>query len=464
MKIETVRTGTAARLVRMLALTAVLISTVSTLPAQETVEARLAALEARIQQLETELASAKLAIARSNVIGVSGAGSSAGTSLVGAAIRPAVYTTTESVETLESAVAAPAAAAPPQQADFTDDFEGLNFFKGVTVGGFLDAYYNWNTNEPPDMITTIGTGLKRNFDFNHNSLTLNQFDLEIIKATSDTSPLGYALQLAAGPTADLVNSNDFTPETGNSTAAHFMQYYLSGRVGLATVDFGKFVTPHGAEVIDNRANMNYSRGLLFALAIPYYHFGLRASIPVNDMFSVSGYLVNGWNNVVDNNKGKTVGVGVAINPAGPISFVQNYMVGPEQAGNSDDFRHLFDSVLTIKAGENITFVANYDYGMDTSGGDHVHWQGIATYLKLQAGAFAVTPRFEYYSDPMGFTTGANQRIREFTLTPEFIIKENLITRFEYRHDWSTQGVFTVDEPDDDPTKQHTLGVGMILKF
>ena len=39
------------------------------------------------------------------------------------------------------------------------------------------------------------------------------------------------------------------------------------------MDFGKFVTSAGAEVIESKDNWNYSRSLLFAYAIPYWHFG-----------------------------------------------------------------------------------------------------------------------------------------------------------------------------------------------
>ena len=431
------------------------------LPAQS-VEDRIAALETRIRQLEQELVASKGGVREVHAADGDGARPF---------IRPAVLVSSSPSPVLGPAeVAESAAPAPPQQAPATadiatsSDFEGLNFFRGTRFSGFLDAYYNWNTNEPADMITTNGgTGLNRNFDFSHNSFTLSQVDFEITKAVGDTTPLGYMVQMTFGPTADFVNSPDLGG--ANKTAAHFMQYYLSGKVGRATLDFGKFVTPHGAEVIDNRANMNYSRGLLFALAIPYHHFGLRATVPVSDKVTFSGFLVNGWNNVIDNNKGKTVGLGLSLNPAGPISFIQNYMVGPEQSSNSDDVRHMFDSLLTIKLGDKVTFVANYDYMMDRISGSHVHAQGIAAYLKLQATpVFSITPRFEYYADPMGFTTGTAQRIREFTLTPEFIISKNLVTRFEYRHDWSTEPTFSVSGPDDDPKKQHTVGVGLILKF
>ncbi|OFV96255.1 MAG: hypothetical protein A3F68_09520 [Acidobacteria bacterium RIFCSPLOWO2_12_FULL_54_10] len=442
---------------------------VSSLFAQSSVEQRLAALEAKIRQLEGELAIQK-AVTRT-AIGITGSDQRNDSPLSGAFLRPAVLTESDfptAVATVsDSAVPMPPPPPAAQTADFTDDFEGLNFFKGVKVGGFIDAYYNWNFNEPGDAKTTIGgTGLIRNFDFNHNSLTFSQADLEITKSVSESAPLGYMVQTVFGPSADWINGIDYA--IGNSTAAHFMQYYLSARIPTSrgiTLDIGKFVTQHGAEVIDSRSVWNYSRGLLFALAIPYHHTGVRATIPVSDTLTLGASLVNGWNNVIDNNGGKTGGFMLSWNPSPQVGFIQNYMVGPEQSGNSDDIRHLFDSLLTVKLGDKVTWLTNYDYGMDRISGAHVHWSGVATYLRMQATpTIALTPRFEFYSDPMGFTTGTRQFMKEFTLTPEFTISENLVTRFEWRADWSTEPTFTVGDPSDDPSVQNTLGVGLILKF
>ena len=88
----------------------------------------------------------------------------------------------------------------------------------------------------------------------------------------------------------------------------YVSYLAPVGNGSLQVDFGKFVTPAGYEVIETKDNWNYSRGLLFALAIPYYHMGMRAAYSPNDKVTVTGFLFNGWNNVVDNNTGKTVGV------------------------------------------------------------------------------------------------------------------------------------------------------------
>ena len=430
-------------------------------PAQTSVEDRMAALEARIRQLENELTASKIEVRETNAGEVNSARPF---------IRPAVLVSSSPTPVLlpAAAVAEPAAApVPPQQAPATadinssPDFEGLNFFRGVRFSGFLDAYYGFNFDEPADRKVPY-----RNFDFNHNSLTLSQVSFDMSKPVSESTPLGYMVQLGFGPTADWVNSGDFP--SANSTAAHFFQYYLSGRVpagrGL-TLDVGKFVTPHGAEVIDTRADWNYSRGLLFAWAIPYYHFGMRATYPASDRVTVAAFLANGWNNVLENNGGKTFGFQLVWNPSSRFSFVQNYMVGPEQAdvSDSENYRHLWDSLITIKLHDKVTFMTNFDYGMDRIvGGEHVHWIGTANYFKFQlTPSFALIPRFEFYSDPMGFTTGTPQQLKEFTITPEFLISENLVTRFEYRRDWSNSDVFG---GADSPRSQDTAAVGLILKF
>ena len=72
------------------------------------------------------------------------------------------------------------------------------------------------------------------------------------------------------------------------------------------IKFGKFVTMHGAEVIEAKDNLNISRSLLFGYAIPFTHTGIRAGYQFSD--SLAGYfgINNGWDNVKDNNKSKSI--------------------------------------------------------------------------------------------------------------------------------------------------------------
>ena len=55
--------------------------------------------------------------------------------------------------------------------------------------------------------------------------------------------------------------------------------------------------------------------------------------------------------------------------------------------------------------------------------------------------FALSPRVEWFNDADGFATGTAQKVKEFTLTGEFKMKEGLFARLEYRRDWSNQTFF-----------------------
>src|SRR5207245_4942233 len=111
----------------------------------------------------------------------------------------------------------------------------------------------------------------------------------------------------------------------------------------------------------------------------------RARHPAhNDKVSFTGMLVNGWNDVVDNNSGKTWGLSATLKPSAKLTLVQNFIGGPEQKDDAHDKRFLTDTVLTVTPTEKVSLMANYDYGKDKVAGTDVKWQGIALYVRLQA--------------------------------------------------------------------------------
>jgi hypothetical protein len=334
----------------------------------------------------------------------------------------------------------------------------LSFFRTTEVSGFVDAYYGYNFNRPP------GDTQLRNFDTKYNQFGFNLAELALERKPTEDSRLGFRMDLNFGPATEIVHSGE---PGGADIFRHFQQGYLSylAPVGKGLqIDVGKFVTPHGAEVIETKDNWNYSRSLLFALAIPYYHFGLRASYPVNDKFALSGFVVNGWNNVIDNNHRKTYGVGVALKPTSNLTILHNYMGGPEQPNNDKDWRHLWDTTVTYAVTPSFSLIGNYDYGFDTVAGARVHWQGFAAYARYQVNPWlAFAPRFEWYDDHDGFTTGARQSLKDFTITSEHKINGGLLTRFEYRHDFSNEAYF--QKPVDRLVRgQSTVAFGLVYAF
>ena len=100
-----------------------------------------------------------------------------------------------------------------------------------------------------------------------------------------------------------------TDPAGADVVRYIPQAYVTFKpknAGGLQFDFGKFYTSAGAELTENNLTWNYGRGYLYTNG-PYYHTGLRINKPVNDKFAVGLQIVNGWNNVEDNNSGKTFG-------------------------------------------------------------------------------------------------------------------------------------------------------------
>ena len=326
----------------------------------------------------------------------------------------------------EEGAAAPAE--PPADAG------AAGFLSQLKFSGLVDGYYAWAFHEESPQL--------RSFDVNHNQFSLSYAEVALWKPVSEASRAGFRVDFGAGDTADVVNS--FEPDDPDFMK-HVQQAYVSYLIPAGsgiTFDFGKFVTPHGAEVIEAPANYNYSRGILFGFAIPFYHMGARLAYPVNDKVTLTGYIVNGWNNVHDNNSGKTVGGTVAIAATDRVSFTQSYMVGAEQEDNSDDVRHLFDSLFTYKATDQATVLLNFDYARDSVDDQDIDWYGIAAYLNYVIDdRWSVTPRYEIFKDSDGFATGLAQTAQSFTLTAEYKVA-GLITRYEFRTDFSDEPFFT----------------------
>jgi hypothetical protein len=360
----------------------------------------------------------------------------------------------------QAMVATPAPAASPAPT-------GLAGLLGpTTLSGFVDVYYGYNSNQPIGRTTAF-----RNFDINSGQFGLNMIELVADKAPDATaSRLGYHVALGFGQAMNIVNST----EPGQfPTESNFDQYLKEGYLeylapigkGLQ-INVGKFVTPAGAEVIETKDNWNYSRGLLFALAIPYFHFGTSAKYAFNSKFALTGYLVNGWNNSIDNNSGKTTGFSAAWTPNSKFSLIQNYLVGPEQFNDNSNFRHLSDTVVSFSPNSKLSFLANYDYGHDhlTGAPFSVHWSGIAGYIKYAPNdKWAFAGRGEYFSDNGGTQSGTPQKLSEFTLTLQRMLASKLMTRLEFRRDMSDQNVFP-DHASGLKDSQNTVTLGMVYAF
>ena len=319
---------------------------------------------------------------------------------------------------------------------------GLLGLNGFQFGGLVYGSYNYNFNSPDS-----GSNNMRIFDQNHNDFTMDLLQLEVSKETE--SGVGFHAVLDYGETAGLIQS-----DWGGDLAHNFevQQAYMTYTFGIGNgieMKFGKFATLLGGEVIESPYNPNVSRSFMFGYAIPFTHTGVLFSTALNDNISLTAGVVNGWDNVRDNNNGKTF-LGSLGLEFGDLAWTFNGVFGAEDDDSGSSKTGVFDTVLTYSPMENVDLLANFDYGTASEqvGGDDADWTGLSGIVTLGGGllnesladwSFAL--RGEWFSDPDGYRTGIEQDLREVTGTFKWQMTENLQARLEFRHDWSNKDVF-----------------------
>lgn len=326
----------------------------------------------------------------------------------------------------------------------------------IDFSGLVDGYYGLNFNHPASRMNQL-----YNFD-----VKANQFSLNMAKVSMEHTPdpIGFRVDLGFGRAFDIIHSTEKAPEIFRYLEQAYVSVKPKGAKGFQA-DFGEFVTSAGAEVIETQSNWNYSRSLLFALAIPYYHFGLRTSMPVGKYFTGGVQVVNGWNNVEDNNTGKTVGL-TGTFATSKVSWSHVYYFGPEKENTNKGYRQLYDTTLLLTPSSKASLYLNFDYGRDKNiGSGSQHWVGIAGAARFAPNKwFAFTPRLEWFNDANGFYTGTTQKLKEFTLTGEFKMLEGVLARLEYRRDWSDQRFFDRGNSPAASKNQDTLVLGVVAFF
>lgn len=360
-------------------------------------------------------------------------------------------------------VAAPPPAAAPAPAPAAAAPKNWRF-AGVDWTGFLDGYGSLNDNHPTNAANDQSNDL-----YNFDDRT-DQFDLEAAKITlnRDPAPVGVHADLIFGRTNAFLH-----PDVAKYDDDYLEQAYLAvkpPKAHGAEVDLGQFVTFAGAEVIEAKDNWNYSRSILFSWAIPYYHFGVRASAPVTKTWTPGLQLVNGWNNTINNEGGPTGGFNSTLTKL-KYTWSADVYTGPEKSGGISMYRNLFDTTVLLTPNTKLNAYINFDYGHNTTDAFTVsgvttpeakaHWQGVALAAREQFTATqAFAGRWEIFKDAGGFATGTSQTLQEGTATYEHKWTSRFIGRVEYRHDWSDEDFFHKGTNSLVPA-QSTLTLGMI---
>lgn len=207
------------------------------------------------------------------------------------------------------------------------------WYELIELSAFIDGYAGINYNFPRPQ---FGNNTYRSFD-QTSGFALSWVGVD---ASFHPDPLGGTLSLRYGPSAFqladrcLSQNRDLNPCDGDVGLELVQQAFASwapgGADGVLQLDFGKFDSVYGVEVPEAHRNFNYTRGLLFSLAQPVFHTGLRVSADLHRQLRLVLLAVNGQNNTIDNNFGKTFGLQVVYRPTPTLTLRIGWLAGPEQ--------------------------------------------------------------------------------------------------------------------------------------
>lgn len=333
-------------------------------------------------------------------------------------------------------------------AQATNCYVAKNNCSDCKISGYIDGSYNYlvNSNE-------FTSGIHdRVFDINENGFTLQQASLTL--AYQPKQGFGALFNPMIGRDTYTFSPYGWDPDYGSQWVGFAIpQAYLQYAWNSFTLMAGNFLEIAGAESLQPIINTNFSRGILYGYAEPFTVTGLRGTYVVNDKLTLIGGINNGWDNIRDWSRSKTIEWGLAYTLNSIFSFSLQGYTGQERATPAKDFgpegtRNLIDLIATINATENLSFIINYDYGWQTKAalpsGNFAEavWQGVAAYMNYKFNdKWLSSIRGEIFSDRNGYRTDVAQCWKELTLSLGYIPIKNLELRAETRHDYSNVASF-----------------------
>ena len=262
----------------------------------------------------------------------------------------------------------------------------------LTTYGFVDAYYGFDFNHG-------STNQRPGFLYSHNRQNEFTVNNAVLGARYDDGKVRGALGIHAGT---YVSAN-YAAE--DQVLKHIYEAYAGFRpFNKAWLDLGIFGSHIGFESALSKDNWTLTRSLM-AENSPYYEAGARLTYEVGPRLTLTGLVLNGWQNIRETNQGKALGTQIQWKPTDKLLLNSSTFYGNEQPQDSLRRRRYFHNFyLTYAATERLNLALVFDVGKQQSAGHHGYdtWHTGSAFIKYKlADKFSTTLRGEYYNADRG---------------------------------------------------------------
>lgn len=269
----------------------------------------------------------------------------------------------------------------------------------VAFGAFVDGYYAYDFDRPPTIDRSFDGGAL----FTTQPARHNEFNINLAYAEAKLDAPRYHGRLAVQFGTSVQSNYLGEPRVGQISGPNVQQYLQEAFAGVKLgkklwIDGGIFFSNVGMEGFISRDQLTYSRALVADYS-PYYSAGVRAMYTVSSKLTARLDIVNGWQNISENNSGKGVGLRLDYAPD-TNTTLSYYNLFTDEAGTR---LRTFNGVGAKVSSGRLTLLGQADLGTQArpvGSGGHSTWYGLLGVARVQvASLVAVVGRVERYADP-----------------------------------------------------------------
>ncbi|MBC8088807.1 MAG: porin [Phycisphaerae bacterium] len=268
----------------------------------------------------------------------------------------------------------------------------------ITWGAFVDGYYAWDFQQPGNFDRSFAGGaLFTTQPARHNEFNIN---LAFVEAKLDGQRVRGRIALQTGTSVQSNYSGEPAngQVSGPSLSRHIQEAVVGAKIAENVwVDGGIFFSHMGMEGWLSRDNPTYTRSLVAEYS-PYYQSGAKLTWAATPKLTAQVNVVNGWQNISENNRGKGLGIRLDFAPMAN-STLSYYNFFSQEAGTKlRSFNGMGGKVTKGRA----TVLAQFDLGMqdDSDGSDgSATWYGFTAIVRGQiAPTVSLSARVERFDD------------------------------------------------------------------
>jgi len=325
-----------------------------------------------------------------------------------------------------------ASASFAQASDSTNVVDSLQL-KNIYLFGGIDIYYLHDLNNPHSQD-------RPGFEYSHTRTQQISLNTGIFGLSYKDRKVRGKFGLVFG---DYSNSNYSAESVGlRNIMEAVVGYNFAPKLWF---DAGVFGSHIGFEAAFGPENPTLTRSIV-ANSSPYFETGAKLTYTPSKNWELVALVLNGWQNIQDNNANKALGTQIAFKPKSNITFNSSTFLGE---GNNDPdtiktrFFHNFYTLVDVTDSIHIAF--QFDYGIEKGN----QWYGFTLIGKQDLGPrMSMVGRVEYFKDKHQIIYGTNTEhgfeLSSMSAGIDYKLTQNVLFRTEAKMLLSPDDIFETE--------------------